>query len=593
MNTALIREVKRLVSHGLYSAALELYRLQIHPSELLADTSVLPSIIRACASARSHYPLGLQLHGVALKSGSYSDSVVSNSIVSMYSKLSMTQSARWVFDEMPHRDPISWNSLINCYLQNGCLLESLKALREMYLHGFFPRPELVAGLVSVCGNSGKLRLGKQVHARVLFDPRSEGSILLSTALLHMYLTCHDSWMGFHVFDRIPAKNEISWTALISGCIANNKYEMAISCLQKMQDVGLNPNRVTMICLLQASARLGSLKHGKEIHGYALRCGFDSEDHFSAALLHMYCECKEQLTRSRAVFESCRAKDVVAWSSMIRSCIRAGEATSAMELFSQMRMEGIGPNSVTLLAVISACTALSCLTLAQSVHGYLIKSGLNMQVFIDNSLIDMYSKCGFLPASRQIFNELAEPDLVSWSALVAAYGLHGHGEVALELFHEMKHRGIEPDEITLLSVLSACNHGGLAKEGQKLFKDAVTENKIPISSEHYSCYIDILGRSGKLREACEVIRTMPMKPSLKVWTSLVYACMAHGRLDIAGKLVNQLVEAEPKSAANYTLFSMVHAELSDWHGVEDVRRLMRGQKLEKCSGISWIELDSVI
>lgn len=462
----------------------------------------------------------------------------------------------------------------------------------MYLRGFFPRPELVAGLVSVCGHLGKLGLGKQIHARVLFDARSAGSVLLSTALLHMYLTCHDSWMGFHVFDRIPAKNEISWTALISGCIANNKHEMAMSCLRKMQDLGLKPNRVTMICLLQACAALGSLKHGKEIHGYALRCGFDSEVRFSAALLHMYCECKEQLTCSRAVFESWGTKDVVAWSSIIRSYAEAGEAAGAMELFSRMRIEGIGPNSVTLLAVMSACNALSSLTLSRSVHGHLIKSGLNMQVLVENSLINMYAKCGCLLASQQIFSEMAEPDLVSWSALIAAYGLHGHGEVALELFREIKCRGIQPDEVTLLSVLSACNHGGLAEEGQKLFKDAVIENKIPISSEHYSCFIDLLGRSGQLEDAWEVIRTMPVKPSLKVWTSLAHACKARGRLDIAGKLVNQLVEAEPKTAANHTLFSTVLAELRDWSGVEDARRLMRGQKLKKCSGISRIELDCV-
>ncbi|OWM89235.1 pentatricopeptide repeat-containing protein At4g31070, mitochondrial [Punica granatum] len=590
MKSTLSREVKRLVSNGFYSAALELYKLHIHPSAFLANTSILPSVIRACASAPStHYPFGLQLHCVALKSGSTSDAVVSNSIISMYSKFSRPEPARRVFDEMPSRDPITRNALINCYLQNGCLRGSLEALREMCLHGFFPRPELVAGIVSACGRSGNIRLGKQIHARILFDPRSEGSVLLSTALFHMYLRCHDSWTGFRLFDRMPTKNEVSWTALVSGCISNNEYEMAISCLREMQDRGLSPNRVTLICLLQACPGLASLQLGKEIHGYAIRHGFDSEDHFSAALLHMYCECGEGVNRSRAVFNSYKSKDVVSWSSMIRSYARTGEADSAIELFSHMRIEGVGPNSVTLLAVISACTAMSSLILGQSVHGYLIKSGLNTQEFVENSLIDMYCKCGCLQASCQIFNEMAEPDLVSWSALIAAYGLHGHGQVALELFHEMKDRSIEPDGVTLLSALSACNHAGFAEEGQKLFKDAVKENKIPINSEHYSCFVDLLGKSGQLTDACEVIKTMPVKPTLKVWTSLVSACKAQGRLDIAEKLVHQLIKAEPKNPSNNTLLSMVRAERSDWAGVEDVRRLMRGQGPQKHSGISRIDL----
>ncbi|RVW36934.1 Pentatricopeptide repeat-containing protein, mitochondrial [Vitis vinifera] len=195
------------------------------------------------------------------------------------------------------------------------------------------------------------------------------------------------------------------------------------------------------------------------------------------------------------------------------------------------------------------------------------------------------------ASRQIFQEMPRRDSVSWSTLISAHGLHGQGEKALQLFREMQERGADVDAITFLAVLSACNHTGLVKEGQELFNDAMKDNKISLTMEHYACYIDLLGRSGKLQDACDMINTMPMKPSTRIWSSFVSACKVHGRLQFAEMLAHQLVKLEPGNAANYTLLSMVYAESSNWMGVEEVRKVMRDRGLRKNYGFSQIELEN--
>ncbi|KAH0994242.1 hypothetical protein GBA52_005725 [Prunus armeniaca] len=359
--SALHFKIKNLVVKGLYDQILRLYKQELHhPFGLHANSFVLPSIVKACSYAMSHH-FGLQLHCLSLKSGCDSDPVVSNSLISMYAKFTIVEAARQVFDEMPERDTITWNSLINCYVQNGHLEEGLKVLKQMYLHGSIPKAELIASIVSVCARTRELRLGREIHGLVIVDGRIKESVFLSTALVDLYMRCHDSLMALHVFNQMEVKNEVSWTALISGCIANHSYDIAMECFRAMQ----------------------------------------------------------------LIFERIPVKDVVVWSLIIGSYSQCGNNAKALKLFSQMRAEGIEPNSVTLLAIISACTSLSSLNLGCGVHSYVLKSGLSFDIFIGNALINMYAKCGCIKDAHQIFKEMPRKDSVSWSTMIGSYGLHGH------------------------------------------------------------------------------------------------------------------------------------------------------------------------
>lgn len=583
-------KIRDLVSEGQYHQTLEIYKDEVHHLGLHATTTFLPSVIKACSYAQSLH-FGLQLHCMALKTGTDSEVVISNSLISMYAKFSIVEAARQVFDTVPNRDTITWKSLINCYLQNGCCFQALQTFKEMYLCGCVLIPEFIAGIISTCARTGEFNLGRQIHALVIVHGMIKESVFLSTALVDLYMRCHSSLVALRVFEGMEVKNEVSWTAMIFGCTANQDYDMAIDCFRTMQVEGIKPNRVTLLTVLPAFAELGYLEHGKEVLGYAFRRGFDSDHHFSAAMIHMYCKCRETLRSAEIIFDKSIFRDVVMWSSIIGGYARSGNSVKAMKLYSQMRTEGIEPNSVTLLAILSACTTLSSLNHGCGVHGYIFKCGLNFDIFIGNALINMYAKCGCLMASLRIFKEIPIRDCTSWSTLISGYGIHGYGEKALQLFHEMQDRGVEPDSITFLAVLSACNHSGLVEEGREIFDHVMKDDKIPLTIEHFACLVDLLGRSGKVEDACEVVRSMPMKPSTKIWSSLVSACKVHGRLEMAERLAHWLIKSEPDNAANHTMLSMVYAEAGNWVGVEEVRRLTRVQGLKKCYGFSRIELEN--
>ncbi|KAF8400132.1 hypothetical protein HHK36_013428 [Tetracentron sinense] len=593
--SAINSKVKDLVCKGLFDQTLKFYKQDLHPSALHLNYSIiLPSVIKASSSPQFLH-FGLQLHSFALKTGSDSEPVTSNSLLSMHSKCSNIDSARRLFDTMLLRDTITWNSMITCYNQNGYCVEALEMFKEMCFYCFEPKPEVIASVLSVCGRMGDLGLGREIHARVVCDGRIVQSIFLSTALVDMYSRCFELPMAFRVFNQMIERNEVSWTAMIAGCTANESYNMSLNVFRAMQFEGIKPNRVTLITVLPACTELDAIEHGKEIHGHVFRHGFDSESHIAAALIDMYCKCREAFRYARLIFERLEERDVVVWSSMIGRYSQNGDGdgdgTDKMKLFHRMRVEGIEPNSVTLLAIIAACTTLSSVNHGRGVHGYILKSGLNSDIFISNSLINMYAKCGFIHASHQIFKEMPARDPVSWTALIQGYGLHGYGTEALQLFNEMRERKIEPDGITVLAVLSACNYAGLIEEGQRLFNHMMQDSNIELTVQHYACYIDLLGRSGKLEDACEVVIRLPMKPSATIWSCLVSACKAHNRLEVAEMLAHRLIDLEPENAANYTLLCMVYAETGEWVHIEEVRRVMRVRGVKKSSGFSRIEIEN--
>ncbi|XP_074369605.1 pentatricopeptide repeat-containing protein At4g31070, mitochondrial [Apium graveolens] len=584
-----ITKLKHLFNEKLNHQALIFYRDQLHGNTTVSPSFILPSVIKACSlSHTTHHIFGFQLQCYVFKSGFDSDPVVTNSLISMHAKFLDTKCAATLFDHMPYKDSVSWNAMINCFIQNGCGLQALDMFAKMYALGFVPKSELIASLLSVCVRIGCVDIGRLIHAIVVLDERIEETVFLSTALVDLYWRCRKPMMAFYIFDMMEVRNEVSWTAMISGCATHHNYETALNCFISMQDEGVKPNRVTLIAILPASTTTG----GKQIHGYAFRHGYNSDIHFLSALIHMYCKSGETLDDAKLTFELSNNKDVVLWSSIIAGCSQNEDsAQDSIRYFNRMQKEEIAANYVTMLGLISACTNLSSISHGRVIHGYVLKCGLVSELSIGNCLVNMYSKCGSLTDSHQSFKELSTRDCISWGAIINAYALHGCGKEALNLLYEMQMSGIEADSITYLAVLSACNHAGLVEEGHTVFNKAVKVDNQSLSAKHYACHIDLLGRAGKLEDACDVIKAMPMKPSIRIWSSLVSACKLHGKLGVAEVLAHQLLLEEPKNAALHTLLSMVCAESGNWPAVEEVRNNMRVRGLRKSCGFSRIEVEN--
>uniref|UniRef100_K3ZEF3 Pentacotripeptide-repeat region of PRORP domain-containing protein n=1 Tax=Setaria italica TaxID=4555 RepID=K3ZEF3_SETIT len=296
---------------------------------------------------------------------------------------------------------------------------------------------------------------------------------------------------------------------------------------------------------------------------------------------------------RGLFEEMPERNVNSWNMMISACSEEGSWADAISVFNQMRLSGFEPDAATMAILMSSCAQLGSLSVAGQLHGILKKGHVEMNCHVQNSLADMYAKCGSISQAYLLFLETHPRDAVSYNVMITALAHHGHGREALQLFNEMAEEGLHPDSVTFLGVLSACAHAGLVHDGKHCFESMRTNYAIEQSLDHYACMVDLYGRAGLIEEAYFLVQTMPMKPHAGVWGALLNACRKHCQLEVGKIAARELITIEPRNPGTYVLLANTLARGQQWDFVEMVRQSMRGKGIDKTAGCSWVEVDSVV
>jgi pentatricopeptide repeat protein len=294
--------------------------------------------------------------------------------------------------------------------------------------------------------------------------------------------------------------------------------------------------------------------------------------------------------AREVFDGMPAPDKVSWTALIDGCVKNGQHEEAIECFHAMLLNGVKPDYVTLIAVISACAEVGTLRLGMWVHRFVAKEGLEHNVRVANSLIDMYARCGQVEFARQVFGRMRKRTVVSWNSMIVGFAANGRCTDAIEHFKSMQMAGFKPDTVTFTGVLTACSHAGLTDEGLRYYDAMKAEYSIAPRMEHYGCVVDLLGRAGRLDEAMQVVATMPMRPNEVVLGALLAGCRMHGDVGMAEQLMQHLLEQDPGGDSNYVLLSNIYAADGKWDGAGKVRSLMRSRGVKKMPGRSVFEID---
>ncbi|CAN1769978.1 Putative pentatricopeptide repeat-containing protein At3g23330 [Linum perenne] len=256
----------------------------------------------------------------------------------------------------------------------------------------------------------------------------------------------------------------------------------------------------------------------------------------------------------------------------------------------MRASGKSPDHSVFPSVLKACAHLTTLNLGKQLHGYIIRSGFDGNVFIASSLVDMYAKCGHIRIAEWVFNGVKSHDMVSWTAMMMGCALHSNAQDAISLFARMESEGLRPNYVAFTAILTACSHAGLIDEGQRYFDSMIQKYGIEPGMEHYAAMADLLSRKGRLDEALNFIQKMPINPDLVIWGGLFCACRAHKNVEMAELSARKLLELEPKHPGSYVFLSNAYAAVGRWEDAERVRNLMLDKGVGKEPGWSYIELD---
>ncbi|XVF38253.1 hypothetical protein REPUB_Repub20aG0084300 [Reevesia pubescens] len=191
--------------------------------------------------------------------------------------------------------------------------------------------------------------------------------------------------------------------------------------------------------------------------------------------------------------------------------------------------------------------------------------------------------------------MVEKDLVSWSAMISGYDESDQPQEALKLFNELQVLVIRPDQDAMLSVIAACAHLSpcKAEEGRKIFGSMINEHKIAPKHEHHGCMVDPFGRANLLREAIEIVETMPLAPKVVIWGSLMAACQLHGETGLGEFAAKRLLEQMPAHDGALVLLSNIYAKERKWKDVGELRQLMKEIVISKDKGCSRIELNKEV
>ncbi|KAK7244631.1 hypothetical protein RIF29_39456 [Crotalaria pallida] len=435
-------------------------------------------------------------------------------------------------------------------------------------------------------HSRSLPKGLQLHAHVI-KTGLQTIPLLSHHLINFYSKTQLPHSAHKVFDESPHRSSTTWSSVISSYAQNELPLLALRLFRRMLHHGVRPDDHIFPSATKSCAILARFDVGQSLHCFALKTGYDSDVFVGSSIVDMYAKCGE-IGWARKVFGEMPERNVVSWSGMIYGYSQMGEDEEALRLFKQLLMEdGVGVNDFTLSSVLRVCSASTLLELGKQIHGLCFKTCFDLSCFVGSSLISLYGKCGVVEGAYQVFEEVPVRNLGLWNAMLIACAQHAHTNMTFELFKQMGSVGMRPNFITFLCVLYACSHAGLVERGQYYF-DLMKDYGIEPGWQHYATLVDLLGRAGKLQEAVQVVKEMPMEPTESVWGALLTGCKIHGNTELASYIADRVFELGLVTSGVHVLLSNAYAAAGRWEEAARARKTLRDQGIKKETGLSWVE-----
>ncbi|GAA0139167.1 hypothetical protein LIER_00770 [Lithospermum erythrorhizon] len=530
--------------------------------------------------------------------------------------------ARCVLESIPEPNIFVWNTMIKGYSRINSTENMIRMYKEMLRSSIkldnYTFPFLLKGFTCEVD----LDCGKGVHAHVCkfgFDSNE----YVNHMLIHMYCLCGQLDIARGVFELSSKSDVIFWNEMISAYNRRKCFEESRKLFYAMEENQVLPTSVTLVSVLSACAELKDLYTGRRIHQYINDCRVESSLSLENALINLYATCGEmgvavdifaslrnrdavswtiivkgfvrsaQLDLAREYFDLMPERDCVSWTAMIDGYIKANRFKEVLELFREMQAANVKPDKYTMVSILSACAHLGALELGEWIKAYMDKNSIIYDVHLLNALIDMYFKCGSVENALEVFRKMVLKDKFTWTGMIVGLAINGHGKEALSMFSKMLEASEMPDEITYIGVLSACTHSGLVNEGRMFFARMIVDHDIKLNVAHYGCMVDLLGRAGKLMEAYEVVKNMPIKPNSIVWGSLLSACRVQKNVDMAETVAKRLLQLEPDNGSAYILLCNIYATCKRWNSLHEVRNLMMVKGIKKIPGCSLIEMNGMV
>uniref|UniRef100_A0A1D1Y304 Pentatricopeptide repeat-containing protein At3g09040, mitochondrial n=1 Tax=Anthurium amnicola TaxID=1678845 RepID=A0A1D1Y304_9ARAE len=559
----------------------------MHWEGLLGDEFTFTSSLKGCStSADLNY--GRQIHGVVIHHQLEFSTMVMNSLISMYFRMGMKDSAVKVFSRTCQKDIVSWNTMMSAFAEFENDRESLNLFCIMLSTGLKPNQVTFSVAFRLCGAKDNKSLGLQFLSYG-FQLGFTNDSLVVNSLIDMFCKWGQIEDAHYLFSRLPTKNTVIWNGMIFGYSLNGHTTEAIQLFCTLHGFGIRPDEFTYVNVLSACNEIQYKAIGEQIHTCVTKTGFGSSCFVGCSLINAYSRFA-LLEDSFKAFQEIRVPDLVSWAAMISVISKQGFSQQALSLLNHLRQVGEKPDDYIICSALNACANIAAFNSSKCIHSYIIKSGFEKCVCIASALVDTYSKCGNIGDSKEVFKNFSgDYDPILFNTMITAYAHHGLVVDAVKVFEKMKLAKLEPSHATFVAVISACSHSGLLAQGQKFFDSISSHHKISPSMDNYACLVDLHARNGYLEKAKEVIETMTFEPCPSIWRSLLSGCRVHGNKEIGVYAAEKILQLLPNNDAAHFLLCKLHAEEDDWANAAKLSGRMLDQRLWKLPGYSFLEM----
>ncbi|XP_039173669.1 putative pentatricopeptide repeat-containing protein At3g18840 [Eucalyptus grandis] len=441
--------------------------------------------------------------------------------------------------------------------------------------GFVPSTFLFNQLIRLYSQNGLLR-----EAHKLFDEMPHRNVYSSNALISAYVKARDLTRARALFDSATDRDLVTYNSMLTGYVTVEGRESdALKWFDKMQLMRdrLKFDEFTLTAMLNLVAKLRVQYYGTQLHAYMVRTGNDTDKYVMSSLIDMYSKCGSFGEAYRVFCESKAEVDLVSKNTMMAACCREdliyatiecensflttsmivghssqGNMSEARRLFDSLNEK----NSTVWTALFTGYVKAQqwALDPGTQIHAYSLRKGMEMEEKLISATIDMYFKSGSTEYAGKISQKLTERDLILYNIVISGYANQGHEDQAMKLYKDMLERGLKPDEVAFIALLSACRHSGLVEMGEKYFKSVVEDYKIVPETDHYACTIDVYARANQPEKAMDIMKKIPR---------------------------------------NSDLLANVFAAEENWAEMCKIREKMRGKETKKLAGCSWVYLENGI
>ncbi|MQL85929.1 hypothetical protein Taro_018454 [Colocasia esculenta] len=310
-------------------------------------------------------------------------------------------------------------------------------------------------------------------------------------------------------------------------------------------------------LLACSTELRAELEGRQLHGHLISLGFQDSPPVVSRLVSFYAGCGA-FDDAEAVAEGSVTGDSFNWNLLISAYVRAGFYWHALLAYEGMGRRGVSADNFTHSSVLKACGEMLEMGLGRGVHARVEKCSLERDLFVQNSLVSLYAKCGELATAEKLFVEMPDRDIVSWNALMAGYVANGMWEDAYKFLERMRVQGMELNTVTWNTIirgnLQMSNYVGALQLVSQMKKNGSVLDSVTVAVGLIAC---------SLSKAEELLNRMPIEPTAGMWASLVWGCQVHRNAEIGMRAAAKLLEMKTASLWNYLLVANVYASAGCW------------------------------